>query len=157
MPANSRGRPPVPTKLKLVRGTAQPSRVLDDEATFDTAAPPDPPAYLSKEAKKYWPDACKMLFDAGVMTVADVTALAGYCTYLARWVKEMRAVEREGSVVRGSRGPIMNPHYRAANEAFDRMNKIMADFGMNPSARTRVPGHKPEGKKKKTGFAGIDG
>ncbi|MCP3849352.1 MAG: phage terminase small subunit P27 family, partial [Gammaproteobacteria bacterium] len=65
------GRKPVPTALKLIKGTDQPCRINDKE--------PKPksdnikmPVGMSADAKKHWKQVSKQLKEAGILTNLDI-------------------------------------------------------------------------------------
>lgn len=138
------GRKPVPTKLKVVRGTAQPCRTNQDE--------PKPandhikmPLGLSKRAKSQWRKVCRQLQDAEIITNVDTHALAMYCEAFARWAEANQEIERFGAVVKSPSGfPVQSPYLQIANKAFDQMKGMLIEFGMTPSSRTKVSRVKKE-------------
>ena len=67
---------PVPTVLKLLRGSRRP--INPAEPKLAPKLPP-PPRELSDEAKRVWRREGKMLLSVGVITALDVAAFAAYC------------------------------------------------------------------------------
>ena len=72
------GRKPLPTHLKMVRGTLQKCRMNPDEPT---PAPeiPDAPPHLSPEAREEWERLALELYELGILSTIDRAALAAYC------------------------------------------------------------------------------
>lgn len=132
------GRKPLPSYLKVLKGTDQPCRM--------NKAEPKPksdkikmPSSLSDNAKKHWRIVCKQLTDAGIMTNLDVYALAMYCEAFARWKDANDSIIRFGIVVKTPNGfPVQSPFLQIANKAFEQMRTMLVEFGMTPSSRTRV-------------------
>lgn len=133
-----RGKRPIPTQLKIIKGTDQPCRMRKNEPK-----PADDniemPEELSKEAGKHWDKVCTQLQDAKIITNIDVTALAMYCESYATWFNANKMIQRHGPVVKNPSGfPVQSPYLLIANKAFDQMRAMLTEFGMTPSSRTRV-------------------
>ena len=137
------GRKSLPTALKIVKGTQRKCRLKPDEPDIgsDNLAPPD---YISKEAIKHWPIIVKMLKDAGVASDLDAMALCALCEAVTTWVQATTDVRKYGLITEGKYGPCANPAIKISNDASDRMMRILIEFGMTPSARSKVSGRKKE-------------
>ena len=134
-----RGRKPIPTALKLLRGT---KRGPDDEPQPE-AALPECPEHLTEEAKAEWNRLAAELHQLGLLTRIDRAALAAYCVTWSRWVSAERQIAEQGEVVKSPNGyPIQNPYLSVANEALRQMKSFLTEFGLTPSSRTRI-GAKP--------------
>jgi P27 family predicted phage terminase small subunit len=90
----------------------------------------------------------RSLFDLGLLTRIDRTALAAYCQLWARWVKAEGEVERLGEVVKAPQTgyPMQNPYLGIANTALKLMHNYLVEFGMTPSSRSRVKAKTPKGQ-----------
>lgn len=132
------GRKPVPTALKVVRGTDQPCRVNKDEPTPGTDKIEKPPG-LSVNADPVWDELCEMLMEAGVMTNVDQPALRLLCETYAQWIEANTQLTKVGLLIKGKDGgAVTSPYFHIADKLAKRVAACLADFGMNPSARTRV-------------------
>ncbi len=136
-----RGRKPDPTRLKVVKGNPGGRPLSADEpeppmVEADTL----PPEWLSPEAREHWPEVAKHLRDAKILTVMDVTALSLYCEAFARWRAAQAEVAANGMIVYSAKSgfPVQSPYVSIANAAWAQMLKILVEFGMTPSSRTRV-------------------
>lgn len=140
-----RGRKPTPTALKLIRNNPGKRPLNDAEPTpppLDMELAPD---WLSAAAKEHWPVIAQQLRDAGLLTVLDVSALALYCETFARWKHATEQVARYGPVVKGAAGyPIKSPYLSIANRAQEQLMRLLIEFGMTPSSRSRCTVAKPE-------------
>ncbi len=81
------------------------------------------------------------------MTNLDRGALAAYCQAYGRWGAAETALARmaerdavtDGPIIRSKTGnAIQNPLVGAANKAMADMVRYAAEFGLTPSARSRV-------------------
>lgn len=137
-----RGRPPKPTRLKILNGNPGKRPLNRDEPQFRIGAPTCP-AHLDAEAKKEWRRVIKELTAIGMMTHVDRAALAAYCVTWSRWVKAEEKVKLAGEVLKATEGGFyQNPYLSVANKAMEKMRSFLSDFGMTPVARAtmKVPG-----------------
>ncbi|CAJ3071216.1 P27 family phage terminase small subunit [Burkholderia pseudomallei] len=141
-----RGRKPTPTALKLIRGN--PGKRPINDAEPDAASLADielAPDWLSPDAQRHWPVIARQLHDAGLLTGLDVAALGLYCEAFARWKDANDKVVKLGAVVKSAHGyPIPSPYLQVANQAYAQMTRMLAEFGMTPSSRSRVTAKKPD-------------
>jgi len=129
---------PLPTQLKILRGTAKPHRLVKDEPKPDNDKI-EMPFNLSRGAKKQWVKVEAELRAAKIITNVDTHALALFCEYYAEWIDAMTKIRKEGAVVFKDGIPAgQSPYFHVANKAFDRLQKMLTEFGMTPSSRTRV-------------------
>ena len=54
---------------------------------------PSPPVFLNKIAKKEWKRLAPIVFNAGMLTDADVGTFAAYCDSYAQWVLAEKAIQ----------------------------------------------------------------
>lgn len=101
------------------------------------------PTWLSAQAAEHWPVVYKQLNDAGVITSMDGPALALYCEAFARWKYANDQVAKFGPVVKAPSGfPVQSPYLAIANKSWMQMMRMLIEFGMTPSSRTRVTAQK---------------
>jgi P27 family predicted phage terminase small subunit len=138
------GRIPKPTNLKLVQGNPG-HRPMNKGEVSPEVGVPDCPAHLSAEAKSEWDRITPLLFRYRLISNIDTAALALYCQSYGRWQQAEREIEKlrakggDGLLVKAPSGyPIQNPYLAIANRAAEDCYKYLQQFGMSPSARTRV-------------------
>ena len=132
------GRKPLPTQLKLVKGTARPHR-LNTAEPQPVVAVPDPPEHLDAEDCAVFATMAQMLARHGVMTELDAAALGRYVVIRRRWLEAEAEVKRRGPVVKTSNDNIIqNPFLAVANKCLAQMGQIESEFGLTPSSRTRI-------------------
>lgn len=135
-----RGRKPTPTKLKQLAGNPG-KRALNSSEPQPPVPdrPPYAPRYLNEEGKREWRRVVGMLMDLGLYTELDRAALAMYCQVYGRWVQMERELADEDLVLVGSEGGLyQNPKLHVANKAWEQQRKILAEFGLTPSSRSRL-------------------
>lgn len=142
-----KGRKPRPTHLKLVTGNPGKRPLNRAEPKPAAAGLPQPPAELSGDARNEWRRVAQQLHQAGLLATLDRAALAAYCQAFARWRQAERALaamaEKDavtgGLLIKTSNGnAIQNPLVGIANKAAAAMVRYAAEFGMTPSARSRI-------------------
>jgi P27 family predicted phage terminase small subunit len=132
------GRKPLPTHLKLVKGTARPGRLNKNEPK-PSAVAPEPPAHLDDRAKAKFTELAQMLARYGVMSELDTGALARYAVVWCRWVDAEAEIKKRGPVVKTtSDNIIQNPFLAVANKCLLQMAQIEGEFGLTPSSRSRI-------------------
>lgn len=141
-----RGRKPKPTHLKVVTGNPGKRQINEHEPKPDPEIPAPPP-HLSDEAKVEWGRVCDQLYRLKLLSEIDRASLAAYAQAYGRWVQAERALARmaesdgvtKGLLVKTKNGnAIQNPLVGTANKAMADMMRYAAEFGMTPSARSRL-------------------
>ena len=140
-----RGRKPTPTALKLVRGNPGKRPINDAEPTPLASIDLECPDWLSAPAREHWPAIAEQLRAAGLLSDIDHAALGLYCEAFARWKDANEKVVKLGAVVKSANGyPIPSPYLQVANQAYAQLTRMLAEFGMTPSSRSRVAVKKPD-------------
>lgn len=135
MPA---GRPPTPTRLKILRGNPG-KRALNPREPKPKRGLPPCPKHLQGEARREWRRMGKQLDQLGILTSIDKSAFAGYCVQWARWVEAEEEVRKTSAIVKAPSGyPMVNPWLTIAGAAYDRMIKVLTEFGMSAASRSRI-------------------
>jgi P27 family predicted phage terminase small subunit len=146
-----RGRKPKPTHLRVVGGNAG-RRPLNQHEPSPNRGLPTAPRELTEDARLEWRRVSRRLHEIGLLTVIDRAALAAYCQVYGRWIAAERALaamaERDpvtqGLLIKTSNGnAIQNPLVGIANKAMADMVRYATEFGLTPSARSRVKAEPP--------------
>lgn len=137
-----KGRKPTPVVLRLVKGN--PGRRPIPEVPVLSSEIPEKPSHLSDAAAQEWDVVAPQLHEAGLLARVDRTALAAYCQAYGRWVEAEVALKTHGTLVKSPSGfPMVSPYLTVANKAMEQMTKMLIEFGMSPSSRSRVTVEKP--------------
>lgn len=113
-----RGRKPAPTALKLLRGV-QACRINDKEPVLAAAAIAAPPAWFGEYGAELWNRLMPVVVEAGLLTVGDMPAFEQLCdTY---------------DTIRRDPGD---------GDAQDRFRRLLVEFGLTPSSRSRLKSSK---------------
>lgn len=159
-----RGPKPLPANVHSLRGNASKKPIAQ---LLDGVHPeveiPTCPTYLAPDAKREWKRVAAELETLGLVCQIDRAALAAYCAAWAevvtceRKIKELNAADDKGEAGLVSITPSgyqqMSVWVQIRNRAYDRMMKFAAEFGLSPSARSRVTASKNNSQ---LGLSGID-
>lgn len=113
---------------------------------------PSPPPHLSDDAKVEWGRVSEELYKIGLLSSIDRASLGAYCQAYGRWAQAERAIAEMGKrdlltgglMIKTSNGnAIQNPLVGTANKAMGDMVRYAAEFGMTPSARSRITAAPP--------------
>lgn len=145
------GRKPIPRAFRVLHGNPS-KRPLPENEPQPEASMPECPAFIQGEGRAQWDRIGPMLLNLGVLTEMDAIALSMLANSLGRWVKAEMEVETTGGAVLTSAegGLYQNPHLSVANKAWDQLHKMLCEFGMTPSSRSKVTSTK--GGKKQSEF-----
>ena len=134
----TRGRKPKPTALKILEGNPG-KRPINENEPIPPKGTVKCPTWLEPEAKKEWKRLAPSLEAMGVLTQADLTAFAGYCQAYARWKEAEEFLTKHGSLVKTPNGYWQQvPQVSIAQSNLKIMMNIAAQFGLTPSARSRI-------------------
>ena len=136
------GRKPKPTALKVLEGDrGKGRRPLNEHEPIPPRGGVKCPSWLLPEAKKEWKRLAASLEAMGVLTMADLTAFAGYCQAYARWKEAEEFITQHGTMVRTPNGYLQQvPQVSIAQTNMKIMLKFCEQFGLTPSARSRIVG-----------------
>lgn len=138
-----KGRKPTPSNIRLLHGNPGRRPLPKQEPKLQPKLLVAPPG-LSKEVHLVWRRLARQLTAAGVSTELDSLALRALCESYVTWQQACERVRKSSLVIalRNSDGRVIgsyqNPYLSVANRAFDQFTKMLAEFGMTPSSRTRV-------------------
>lgn len=133
-----RGRKPKPTAIKELEGNPG-KRKLNQYEPKPLKKAPKCPSWLDNEAKKEWRRTAKQLEQLGILTEVDMAAFAGYCQAYARWKEAEEFISKHGTIVKTPSGYWQQvPQVSIAQTYLKIMNKFCEQFGLTPSARSRI-------------------
>lgn len=136
------GRKPIPTALKIARGTYRQDRHGDPDsqpAPDVLTKVPTAPRTLGKVGRKKWKDTAGKLIVLGLLTPVDLDALEIYCAAWDELAICDAELEKTGAYFTADSGymgqhPVVNRRFKA----IDNIRRFMTEFGMTPSSRTSV-------------------
>jgi len=139
-----RGRKPMPSAIKELRGDydKNPQRRNKKEPKPPEGIP-NPPRYLDRLAKHEWRQTCRLLAAMNVLSSADRSALTFYCQTYSEWRKAIAQCAEHGAWTigqdsNGNTTTSRNEWDRIRERCADSCRKWLIEFGLTPSARTRL-------------------
>jgi P27 family predicted phage terminase small subunit len=164
------GRTPLPAPLLLLsgRGDGKDSagRKVAPPPPFKRLAP-NPPTWLSREAKAEWRRIVPGLTRLDLVKPEDRATLAAYCQVWSRLVGAYQDIDRNGLTVRnestrkdGSTSVwfTKNPAVAIAEQAETRLRQYANDFGLTPAGERNVSKRDDDrGEHEANPFAGAVG
>lgn len=136
------GRTAAPPTLQLVNGRApgkdSGGRDVPTPPAFKRI-PPNPPSWMSKEAKAEWKRVVPELARLELLKPVDRAALTVYCETWATWVDAIREVRRTGMSITTETGATKrNPAISAAIESANQLRGMAQEFGLTPSSEAKL-------------------
>ena len=132
------GKRPKPTALKLLTGNPG-KRPYNEHELKPTVAIPRAPSEISDRARVEWYKLAHQLADAGLVTELDKMALAGLVTSYVRWLEAQEGLVKTGLLIQGKdRVPVLNPLLRVSRDAQIEYTRLLGEFGLTPSSRSRL-------------------
>lgn len=146
-----RGRKPKPSNVHELHGNpGHRPRNLSEPRPLPK--PPPCPMELDTVARREWRRVVKELKPLGLLSQLDRSTLAAYCQAWSRWLVLERALRQvvegkpddqgrssDGVIVRTPAGyRMVHPLFGAVRRASDHLRACAVEFGMTPSARSRI-------------------
>ena len=132
------GRKPKPTAMKELEGNPG-KRKLNKKEPMPGKGMPDCPKWLLPDAQEEWKRLCEKLSQMGVLTEIDRSAFAAYCQSYARWKEAQDHINSEGATYETENGMQRpNPWVAICNTEQRLMMQAASEFGLTPSARSRI-------------------
>ena len=133
----------------MLRGNPGKRRMSDREPKPSNDVPRCP-VWLSADAKRAWKRLVPQLKRMRVLSAVDADALTAYCQTWARWKRAEEFLEKHGDVypLRDDGGNIrcmqQFPQVAIARNLAQLLKAYQQEFGLTPSARTRIEVKEPE-------------
>ncbi len=137
-----RGPPPAPTATLKLRGSWR-GELNKDEPQPPPGRPRCPP-WIDAYGKSAWRQIVPQLEQMGVLSKIDGHALVVLCQTWARWRKAEEFINKHGETypVKDDAGKVRFlkkfPQVSVAESCAKTLNRFMQEFGLTPSARTRI-------------------
>ena len=147
MDAEGRPAPAIRSKTHAdaAHGLARESgdRRLNENEPRPPRGVPNPPSWFSELEIEAWNLLAPSLEAIGVLAIADGPALQMLCQAWAEWRVARQIVEEQGSyyIHEPESGPVSirkHPAVGVASDAWRRVSSMLSEFGLTPSARSRL-------------------
>jgi P27 family predicted phage terminase small subunit len=140
-----KGRKPKPMRLRLLEGNPS-KRPLNEHEPPIIPGRPEPPDYMTDEARDEWRRMCDRLEGMGILSLADWPLLVLWCDTWLRYIEAEHKLQRMGALITTPNGSIQNnPVYCQRNEFARQLTKMAAEFGLGAANRSRMKVSQPQG------------
>lgn len=131
---------PLSTEDKIARGNPGKRKLNTDlvNAVEKVFALPPAPAHLGHYGKKEWERTGQSLINLQLLAEHDLPAFEAYCMNIDLLIESKIAINEDGMLIMGARGPVRNPAIAAFGQASTAIRGFVAEFGLSPSARSRI-------------------
>jgi P27 family predicted phage terminase small subunit len=137
------GPPPTPTRLRLLHG-AQKSK-LNQHEPVPRVGELEPPDGMTADVLAIWEYTVRELVAMGIDAPADRDSLAAYCEAVDKHRKSSALLARSPLLVQGQKGNLVrNPLLIVQRDAALMIRGFAQEFGLTPSARTRIDSEKQQ-------------
>ena len=145
------GRPPTPTKLKVLQGNPG-KRALNRAEPQPRPISPDCPEFLNEGARQIWAGLVDELDTMGVLTRVDESTFAAYCAAYEEAQTLDKFLNEHGLTVTSQQSGYIQqrPEVAIRNKAWDRVAKFGSELGIGAASRSRIEVKKPDGSDKDT-------
>lgn len=146
----NKGPAPMPTNIKILTGNRGKRPLNSAEPKPGVMIDKNPPDYLDELAAEKWRELVPELENIGVLTSADRVALEALCNAYSLYVQACQMVQKKGLITKGLNDiPYQNPYLKIVDNQSKIMKGYLQEFGLTPSARTRVKVNPPTEKSSK--------
>ena len=136
-----RGRKPKPDALKALAGNPGKRPLNQLAPNPEDLADLSPPAWLPDSAMIVWDELAPHLARVRLLTVLDVEALAHGCVAIAQYRAAVKAMDGDKRVLYrpNENAPVqLHPAMIVQSMASKQIARVFSEFGLTPSARTRI-------------------
>ena len=139
------GRKKIPTELKKARGTLRKSRELDTPMEVDKISKlPSTPKWLSEIGKEQFELVVKQLNDLDMLYKVDLKLIEAYANSIALHIEAEQSLRTHGRIMvyKDDEGNPKHsqivPMQTISKQSLESALKIAQNFGLTPSARTKI-------------------
>lgn len=144
------GRQAKPTQLHLLEGNKShltkaeidKRQKAEESMTFKSDAI-KAPSWLNDDAKKIFRKLVRDFESTELLVNVDVYALAFFCDSYSDYIRFTQIILKEGDQLEhtnkaGETNKVPHPLLTKKKQAFEQCMKVMGEFGLSPSSRTKI-------------------
>lgn len=138
--ATMRGRKPVPTTLRILRGNPHDHALNRDEPQPESLDEACPEELTDPVAQAEWERGIVPNIATGQITAADRPLAIAHCTLWAAWRSQLREASPHPNIIAAGKNkyPMPNPALTLAGKTLQSLIKVDAELGLTPTSRSRV-------------------
>jgi P27 family predicted phage terminase small subunit len=149
-----KGRKKLPDRVKKAHGEKRPCRLSGDIELYKKIKLPEPPKWMNETGKKIYKDVVGKMIELGLVHSNNLMLIVSFVHLIGVHfeMEEMMKAKTRLSPVKDGGGNLLrinvSPFHRISMDALDRALRIGAEFGLTPSAQSRIMNmiKKPEEK-----------
>ena len=131
-----RGPAPTPTHLLKLRGSWRGETNTGEPVA--SSAVPECPAWLDEYAREAWEWVTASLSGMGILSADDLLLIVALCGAWSDYRLADETLRRDGFTTKGKTGVVRHPMVGVKAEASGRLLRLSQQFGLSPSARSRI-------------------
>ena len=145
-----KGRKTIPTKMKVLKGTARPSRLNQNEMENEKVEILEYPEGFEEDEKKIWDEVTSELSKLGILYSIHRFSIEMICTEYGIYKKACKNLRKSGMTVtvvtKSGEYETKSPWVSIRNESFANFKSMLVEFGLTLSSKGKitVPEKKPE-------------
>ena len=135
-----RGRKSKPTRLKQLAGKPGHRRLPKNEPKPEPGIPA-PPISVEEDriALLEWNRIVPLLARMRILSRIHMAALAAYCMSFSEWQRAEKDIRKNGLILQDALDSVKrNPAVVVSNHAKAHMRAFLVEFGLTPSAQSRI-------------------
>lgn len=136
----TRGPAPLSVEDKMARGNPGKQKLNKDllnKLDMIYKLPPAPD-HLGEYGIKEWDRTGPKLVEMKLLAETDLPAFEAYCMNIDLMIQARFAIRDKGMLINGARGWVRNPAIAAFGQASTAVRGFVGEFGLSPSARSRI-------------------
>lgn len=147
----AKGRKALPNKVKELRGTDQPVRMID-EVEYERITKISVPRILTTtRARKIYRERSQVLINMQLLQEPDQDLLVAYANTLDLYYQAIELQKDQELVLemintKGQTMKVISPYIKLQKELLDIVNKLSGHFGFSPSSRASLNVQGPKEK-----------
>jgi len=132
------GRPPLPTKLRILHGEKHQDRLNQDEPV-PVPNSPQVPAEASHAVQTVWRETVRELEGMGLAFQSDSDSLRCFCEAVVQHRRACAVLAKSPVLVVGLHGNLVrNPALQIQRDTAQTIRSFAQEFGLTPSARSTI-------------------
>lgn len=145
------GRNALPNKMKELRGTDQPVRMMD-EVEYEMVTKVSVPRILTtSRAKKIYRERSQVLINMKLLQQPDMDLLVAYANTLDMYFQAIEKQKDEDMVIelintKGNKMMVISPYIKLQKELLELSIKLASQFGFSPASRASLKVQAPREK-----------
>jgi P27 family predicted phage terminase small subunit len=137
----TKGRKPLPTAIKELRGTVQPCRTNKNEVKVDALEKlPPVPRWFTKTQRKIYKTKGEQLRTMGVLSPLDFELFISFCREYGNYIDTAISLDKVPimSNLSETNDKIFKRISKVNKESWERAKSLASEFGFSPSARAKM-------------------